>query len=574
MRTSVHAVGITLAVGWICHVLRADDPSPTTGDDGSCSEAVRVVLREAAHIATCQDKTEGYWRDRVLLQIAEAQIRAGDFDGAAQSIDSANYESGAQSAALHLAEELAGAGNCERAFQVLRKIGSDYDSGPGFYDDRVRMRWLEYLLSDRDFRRAGLVVKEFVMPSSRPEGLRKLALAHAHGGDNATARRCLQDAIVACTPIADEFTRAKCLWQIVDAQIALSDAECASSTIDQLVALTDSFTDGSAKVAALREAAIRTAQLGGQEESRRLFQKAIDARASIAPPTPLPAANRTRALLTIAQAQAALGYLDDARETAGQIKRDNSGNAYDSDLEEALFSIAVARATSGDVDGARATISSFRNSIPYETKTLADRVRVQIGRGQLAEALATAQQIPDSSQRAIAFLNIAHEYAEAGDKTTGQAVAGQIHLTRELDRVFLRHDLGPFDYRTPRTWGIVYEESFTISSGLAATQVASEVAAAAMTLSLTLGDKYAESYAIMFKDFDCEVIRALARAHVVGGDTYEALAWAKNVGSNQKVKSTDDVAEVSAVQSRIHALLGVAEGTLDKQATARAQWEQ
>ena len=160
------------------------------------------------------------------------------------------------------------------------------------------------------------------------------------------------------------------------------------------MALADSFTDGWAKVTALREAAIRTAQLGDREKSRRLFQKAIDARASIAPPTPLPATNRIRALVTIAQAQAALGYLDDARETAERIKRDNSGNTYDSDLEEALFSVAVAQATSGDVGGARATVSSFRNSVPYETEILVDRLRIQIQHGQLAESLATAQQIP------------------------------------------------------------------------------------------------------------------------------------------------------------------------------------
>jgi tetratricopeptide (TPR) repeat protein len=532
---------------------------------------VSAVLREAAQIAACQDEEQRYWRDRVLLQIAEAQIRAGDFDEAEHSINRAKKEYDAHTAAMHLAEALAGAGHCERAFQVLREMGSDYDSRAGYLDDRIRMRWLEYLISTGDLPRAALAVEELKVPSFRPEGLRKLALAHAHSGDNATAQRCLQDAIVACTSIAAEFTRAECLWQIADAQIALSEAECASSTIDQLVALTDSFRDGWAKVAALREAAIRTAQLGDREKSRRLFQKAIDASASIAPPTPLPALNRIRALVTIAQAQAALGYLDDARETAERIKRDNSGNTYDSDLEDSLFSIAVAQATSGNVGDARATVSTFRNSVSYETKMLADRARMQIRRGQLAEALATAQQIPDSSQKAITVLHIAHKYAEAGDKTTAQVVVGQIHLTREDDRVSLPCDLGPFDFRRPRTWGVVYDASCTISSSHAAIQAASEVAAAAMTLSLSLGEEYAESYAIIFKDFNCEVIRALARAHVVGGDTYEALAWAEDVGANQIVKPTADTAGLFSVQSRIHALLGVAEGILEKQAADRAQ---
>ncbi len=177
----------------------------------------------------------------------------------------------------------------------------------------------------------------------------------------------------------------------------------------------------------------------------------------------------------------------------------------------ALFSVAVAQATSGDVGGARVTIRSFRNSVPYETEILADQAHIQIQRGQLAESLATAQQIPSPSHKAIAFLNIANEYAEAGDRLTAQAIAGQIHLTRENHRVLLPCELGPFDYREPRTWGIVYKAGSTFSRRLAAIQVASEVAAAAMTLSLALGEKHTVSYAILFKDFDCEVIQALAR---------------------------------------------------------------
>ena len=207
MRTHWHALCITLALAGSCHVLRADDPLPATGDDGSCSGSVSAVLREAAQIAACQDEEQRYWRDRVLLHIAEAQIRAGDFDGAKHSIHRANKEDGAQTAAVRLAEALAGAGQCERAFQVLREMGSDYDSRPGYSDDRIRMRWLEYLIATGDLPRAELAVEELKVPSSRPEALRKLALAHSHSGDHAAGRQWTQDAIIACTPIADEFTR-------------------------------------------------------------------------------------------------------------------------------------------------------------------------------------------------------------------------------------------------------------------------------------------------------------------------------------------------------------------------------
>ena len=207
MRAHLRAVGLTLALTWSCHVLRADDSSPTIGEDGSPSPSVKAILKEAAQIASRQDEEQAYWCERALLRIAELQMRAGDFDGARDSIAKCNNSYGANASSVRLAEALAGAGDRERAFQVLREMGTDHGWRQDFLDDGVRMRWLEYLISTRDFRRADLAVEEFAVPNSRPVGLRTLALAYAEGGDNVAARRCLQDAIVACTPIADEFTR-------------------------------------------------------------------------------------------------------------------------------------------------------------------------------------------------------------------------------------------------------------------------------------------------------------------------------------------------------------------------------
>ena len=79
--SSLGAVGLTLALTWSCHVLRADDSSPTIGEDGSPSPSVKAILKEAAQIASRQDEEQGYWCERRLLRIAELQMRAGDFDG-------------------------------------------------------------------------------------------------------------------------------------------------------------------------------------------------------------------------------------------------------------------------------------------------------------------------------------------------------------------------------------------------------------------------------------------------------------------------------------------------------------
>ena len=158
--------------------------------------------------------------------------------------------------------------------------------------------------------------------------------------------------------------------------------------------------------------------------------------------------------------------------------------------------------------------ATFRNSVPYETEDAgrSGRPVADPDAGSWQKHWPPHNKSPSPLTKPSQFLNIANEYAEAGDRLTAQAIAGQIHLTRENHRVLLPCELGPFDYREPRTWGIVYKAGSTFSRRLAAIQVASEVAAAAMTLSLALGEKHTVSYAILFKDFDCEVIQALAHA--------------------------------------------------------------
>jgi hypothetical protein len=70
---------------------------------------------------------------------------------------------------------------------------------------------------------------------------------------------------------------------------------------------------------------------------------------------------------------------------------------------------------------------------------------------------------------------------------------------------------------------------------------------------------------MMFKDFRSEeIVRALASAHVATGDANEALAWSRRIGSNEKIKSGEDWEAAISVESRIHALVGVAEGILDR----------
>ena len=193
-------------------------------------------------------------------------------------------------AAVHLAEELAGAGNCERAFHVLRKLGSDYDSDQGYYDDKVRDA----------LARVPFIRLRF---SSRRFGCRRVRPCRVPDRKDCGSCRRRMCTAETTQPHDDAFrtpswparrlptsSRAKCLWQIADAQMALSDAACESSTIDQLVALCPSFTDGRAKVAALARLPTDGTTRGSRGSHVAYSTRRLTPRASIAPPTPLPAA--------------------------------------------------------------------------------------------------------------------------------------------------------------------------------------------------------------------------------------------------------------------------------------------
>src|SRR5262249_20941692 len=94
---------------------------------------------------------------------------------------------------------------------------------------------------------------------------------------------------------------------------------------------------------------------------------------------------------------------------------------------------------------------------------------------------------------------------------------------------------------------------------------AGQVAAAAMELAQALGRKPEQSYAVLFDEFMAEeVVRALARTHAACGDPNQALAWAKQIGRSDNVKAKDDFEASGAVERRIHTLIGVAEGILDR----------
>jgi len=180
--------------------------------------------------------------------------------------------------------------------------------------------------------------------------------------------------------------------------------------------------------------------------------------------------------------------------------------------------------------------------------------------------LKTARQITNPSEKATALLRVAAAHARGGDTKAAKSIAGTVDVT--LTSVFLPCDPLKFDYRKPDTWGHLYDAgfAFTMLSHQWDLRRAEELSAAAMTLAQALGEKPPTSYAAAFKDIPWGgVIRALARAHAAAGDPGQALQWARRIGSSETGRSREDDETRRAVDQRIHALIGVAEGIRKRQ---------
>jgi tetratricopeptide (TPR) repeat protein len=510
---------------------------------------VAAVLREAREIALKQDKEQHYWTDRVLLYIGDLQVQAGDFEGALRSIRGSSYDYGRNAGLARLAEAIARNGKRERAFNTLRLLDSNHGWRQDYLEDDVQLRWIERLIESGELSRAGKAIEQLKVERYRPDGFRKLAVAYARSGDATRAAEQFTLADDAASDLKDEYDRARALWETAEAQLTVGNADAAKVTIRSLVG-TAKFKDPGVKFAALQQCAVLAAKAKDEQTAHRLFRRAIEAHNAVNE------MNKTNALTQIAVAQASVGYIDGALKTASMIK--------DSEGEAALYAIAVAQLNANDAEGAIRTAMSVKQLFQYRDDALHEIVDDRIARLDLKAALASAEKVDNPSRKAAAILRVASAHAKSGDRKTAADIAARIELAPRDWLLEVRKER--FVYRDPRTWGVRYEDTGFSTNGSRrwSSQRAAEVAAAAMTLAQALGDKPSQSYAILFNQINTEEItRALARAHAASGDANEALAWAKQIGSSGKANPDDD-RQAWAVQRRIHALVGIAEGILDR----------
>jgi tetratricopeptide (TPR) repeat protein len=380
-----------------------------------------------------------------------------------------------------------------------------------------------------------------------------LAVAYARSKDSARAKEYFKLAIDTASGLKDDSDRARALWETAGAQLAVGEADAAKATIRLLLEKTE-IKDPWARCVSFTECAVLTAKMKDDETAHRLFRRAIEAQKAVNE------INKMNALMHIAKAQADVGYLDDALKTASMIPQ---GDSY---RERALYAIAVAQLKTDDAGAAVRSAMSIDHYLQFRDDAIHKIVDHQIAKRDFKAALAAAEKAPNPSKKAAAILKVATAYANSGDHKAAADVAARIDLTPADEMRVRLFGKERFNYKLPSTWGVRYDDSigFTMLSHQMSSERSAEVAAAAMTLAQALREKPAESYAVLFNAINTdEIIRALARAHAASGNANEALAWAKKIGSSSKAKPHDND-EMWAVERRIHALIAVAEGILER----------
>lgn len=468
------------------------------------------VLHEAAEIALKQDWSN-YWH-RAFSDIATVQIQAKDSNGALATIQGMRDPEVRLERLVRVAQALARDGKREQALEVLRPVKTERGWREYFLDE-VNLSWIDHLVSSGDLQAARQSIDELDSKKYRAQAFGDLALAYSKSGDGDRAAEYLAQAEKIAETLSAAYDRAR--------------------TYSEVASL--------------------AAKMKNNEAARRLFQQARNAQQNAD-------SGRKRSVLRfISEKEAEAGFVDDALRTASLLGRAESIlDRWDDD--GTLRRIAVAQLATNDTEGALRTAAPLEN--PVRDDWLGDLVAHKIAKREFGAAIAEAGKIVDASKKAVAILKVATAHAKLGDRKTATAVAARVELTHGPDYLLVGERVY-FDYRLPQTWGVTYSQTnaFTTASHFHSVRLAAEVAEAAMILAQALDLRPEQSYAVLFEQITSDqIIRAVARAHASAGDAKEALTWAKQLGSAKSNAQGHE--EWPALEQRIYALVGVAEGIL------------
>ena len=86
-----------------------------------------------------------------------------------------------------------------------------------------------------------------------------------------------------------------------------------------------------------------------------------------------------------------------------------------------------------------------------------------------------------------------------------------------------------------------------------------------MTLSQKLGKRYPTPYSLLFADFNAKVVRRLATLAPRAVPPRKRMPWSRQIGSTEIAHSKQEWRDGLPVEQRVAALLGTAEGILERQ---------
>jgi hypothetical protein len=537
------------------------------------------VLKEAYNLGSrYQGLSIDFLWCREIERILPSHLNAGDLDSAFETLK-VDRPIGSRSFDFELAVALARSGRRKEAEDWMRKVekhgccGGDPVEYHKSLEDQLRVAFLQHQIATGNLAAASKSQQEITTSYERPIAARELAVGYAKAGDVATSKRLFRDAVDASLAIlikkpaaadnlySDDWSRTHALWEICDAQMTVRDSEGASETLQALVKAAEAIRHGLSRMESLHEAASRSALLGDRDAAKRLFIEAVDCRDAVKPPIPCAEGNKAFELRRIAKSQAEFGFLEDALKTAQLISIDKW------DRFRAIGEVAAAFAKAGQIDRAREIALSINapRERRYRDEALTLITRRQIDRRELESALTTADKIDDALDRALARLEVAVEFAILGDRKAAADTAAQIRLSQQAR--FINGPKIVFDYQSPRTWGVIYDNRRIgdLRGHTFSIRRSSKLASTAFKLSHFLERRYPESFAISFAELYPETVFAVAREQTVLGETQDALAWARQIGT-PKLKGAKIVeSDRFGADMRIAALLGVAEGILERQ---------
>ena len=323
-----------IGFAWVNCCTAADPPPDLQGAEPGLVWA-QGILRDAAAIALKQPEQRRGWKGETLRHICRAQTRARDFEGAIVSLRGSDDPNGEP--LVDLADAVARAGQRARAFDLIQQLDPAHGWNQAELDDGVQTQWIEHLIASHKFAAAREAIDEFKLELNRVAALCCLATAQAKAGKTDEADASFALAFASAGRVANEFGRVCAAWEIATAQVAAGSPEAAKAAAKRLIELPEP-TDAWAKESLFRESAIVAAKAGDDELARRQFQRAIEAAHDVDD------MNRQNALKLIAEAQAGVGFREDALQTAAALRSRAS----------VLLEVLSAQVRANDLEGDRA----------------------------------------------------------------------------------------------------------------------------------------------------------------------------------------------------------------------------